>query len=176
MFKKHKVSHLLLLFLLSNGLAVNAQFGLKSFGVKKFLLGAGSVLAAGFAISKAVKYQIYLESKNSFDANTENLLTKINSKYAWQFAKLEDYNYQDAATKAEINQDLAYEITDQYDISLYLVEFKALQSELEARFARLTSRFGTEYLYQKWYDNLSEASMNMYNLQLWLEQVEIMPR
>ncbi len=176
MFKKHKVLNLLFLFLVSCNSLANGQIKPNLSRVKNLLLGAGGALAAGYTAAKVFKHWVYFEPQASFDANTANLLAKVNDKYGWQFAKLDDYNYQSNSIKAQIDHDLAADIAYQYDIPLYLIEFKQLQAELDARLARLTSWSGTEYLCQKWSDDLGEASVNMYNLQLWLEHVQIMPQ
>lgn len=75
--------------------------------------------------------------------------------------------------QAQIDEDVAKAIFTKHDLCTYLEEFQALQVELDLRLSRLSSWYNTRYLYGKWNDLLTDASVNMYNLQLWLEQAQL---
>ena len=145
----------------------------KMSGSKKFLLGAGSLLTAGYTICKMAKYWPYFETQANFDAKTSSLIAKIETKYGAYFNLLDGYNYQTGLVQSQIDHDVAKDIFTKNDIVLYVEEFSALQAELDLRLSRMSSWCNTNYLYEKWNDKLTDASVNMYGLQLWLEQAQI---
>jgi hypothetical protein len=167
MLKKYQF--LILAFL---ALSLNTDIYSGVSGRKKLLFGAGGLAVAGYVLHKICKYRPYFETSATFDAKTQDLVNKIESRYGKQMSKLEDYNYLGISEQYQIDLDLTAELFTEHQV-FYLEEFEVLQAELELRLSRLSSRCNTCYLYEKWFDKLTDVSLGMYNLQLWTERAPL---